>query len=134
MTVIAAPRHRSLWPLLRQMARFGLVGASNTIITLMVYALLVRALPAVVAALVAWAAGAANGYRLNRGWTFASRARGARPAARYLCVQGAGAGLDAALVWLLIAAAGASHLAGEAGALPIASAATFALCRWWVFA
>ena len=61
-----------------QAVRYLLVGVSNTAITLVAYALLVAAgVPAVAASAAAFLAGAANGYRLNRTWTFRSDRRGA---------------------------------------------------------
>jgi putative flippase GtrA len=121
--------------LVGQLTRFAVVGATNTILTLVSYALLVAAgAPAVAAAVASWTLGAANGYRLNRAWTFASAARGASPALRYCGVQAVGAGVDAAAVWALVAQAHAPRLAGAAAALPLATALTFALCRQWVFA
>lgn len=118
-----------------QLVRFAVVGASNTMVTLILYALLVAAgVPSVAAAVVSWSGGAANGYRLNRAWTFASAVRGARPAVRYAAVQGIGAGLDALAVWALVAHEHAPRIAGELAALPLATALTFFCCRRWVFA
>jgi len=118
-----------------QLVRFAVVGASNTVVTLLLYALLVAAgVPSVAAAGLSWAGGAANGYRLNRAWTFASAVRGLRPAVRYAGVQALGAGLDALAVWALVARAGEPRLAGELVALPVATALTFYSSRRWVFA
>jgi putative flippase GtrA len=116
----------------RQVVRFAVVGASNTAVTFIAYMLISRVLAAVAAAVLAWAAGAANGYRLNRGWTFASRARGASPVARYLVVQGLAAGVSAGGVLLL--GGDVPHAAAELVSLPVASALAFVLCRAWVFA
>lgn len=116
----------------RQVARFAVVGASNTAVTFVAYMVLALAVPPVAAAVLAWAAGAANGYRLNRGWTFASAARGARPLVRYLVVQGLAAGVSAGGVVLL--GASVPHAAAELVSLPVASALAFVLCRAWVFA
>ena len=118
-----------------QLVRFAVVGASNTIITLIMYALLVAAgVPSVAAAVISWSGGAANGYRLNRAWTFASTVRGTRPAVRYAVVQALGAGLDALAVWALVTHEHAPRIAGELVALPVATALTFFCCRRWVFA
>jgi putative flippase GtrA len=115
-----------------QVVRFAIVGASNTAVTFLAYVLLSLAVPAVAAAVLGWVVGAANGYRLNRGWTFASSARGARPAARYLVVQGLAAGVSAGGVVLL--GGDVPHAAAELMSLPVASALAFVLCRAWVFA
>jgi putative flippase GtrA len=120
--------------LLGQLVRFALVGASNTAITFVSYAALTAAgAPAVVAAALGWALGAANGYRLNRGWTFRSRRGGARLAARYVAVQGLGAGVDALVVVTAVGAAHEDHLVAQLVALPPATALTFILCRRWIF-
>jgi putative flippase GtrA len=117
-----------------QLLRFGLVGASNTAITLIAFGLLVDVgVPAAAAGAVSFALGAANGYRLNRGWTFASRERGARTAARYVAVQGFGAGLDAVSIAAVSHAWQLTRLENEALVLPVVTLLTFALAREWVF-
>jgi putative flippase GtrA len=118
-----------------QACRFGLVGATNTALTLGAYTLLVLAgVPGPVAGALGWALGAANGYRLNRGWTFHSALRGVTPAARYVAVQALGAGLDALGVWLVVSHGYLPRLEGEIAILPAVTLLTFALCRGWVFA
>jgi putative flippase GtrA len=129
---VDAPRARAL---AAQGLRFAIVGATNTALTLCAYALLVLAgFPGPVAGAVGWALGAANGYRLNRGWTFRSALRGLTPAARYVAVQAVGAGLDALGVWLVVGDWHLHHLEGEVAILPAVTLLTFALCRGWVFA
>lgn len=116
-----------------QALRYLLVGLTNTAITLAVYALLVAAgAPPVAASVGAFAAGAVNGYRLNRTWTFRSARRGAAAAARYLVVITLGLGLNAIGVALALHA-GLPKLAGEVVALPPVTATTFLLARSWVF-
>jgi putative flippase GtrA len=118
-----------------QLARYGLVGATNTALTLAAYAGLVAlGAPAPLAAAVGWSVGAINGYVLNRGWTFGSALRGVRPAARYTAVALLGAALDASSVAVLVGHEGLPRLTGEIAILPVVTALTFVLCRWWVFA
>ena len=118
----------------RQFARYLVVGVSNTTITLVVYAALVRAeLPAVVASVFAFGAGAVNGYRLNRAWTFRSARRGAGVGARYVAALLVGLGINALGVVLVVDVAELPRLAGEVLALPPVTATTFVLARWWVF-
>jgi putative flippase GtrA len=124
----SASLSRSVLP--TQLARFAVVGVSNTAVTLISYTLLALALPAVAAAALSWGIGAANGYVLNRTWTFASRVHGARPVARYGVVQALCAGVNAMVVWMM---RGDPKLAAELVALPLASLLGFALCRRWVF-
>jgi putative flippase GtrA len=131
---VVARRHRADG-LAAQALRFALVGATNTTLTLGGYALLVLAgVPSPVAAALGWALGAANGYRLNRGWTFRSALRGLTPAARYVAVQALGAGLDALGVWLVVGDGHLHRLEGQVAILPAVTLLTFALCRGWVFA
>src|SRR3954453_16195810 len=57
-----------------QFRRFLLVGVGNTVISFVVYRLLLAAeTPYVLAAALGFSAGAVNGYILNRRWTFAAR-------------------------------------------------------------
>jgi putative flippase GtrA len=134
MSVMAVVRRPSP-TLVAQLVRYGLVGTLNTGLTLVAYAALVAVgVPVTVAAGMGWAIGALSGYVLNRGWTFGSLARGARPAARYAAVAAVGAMLDAIGVAVLVGYDGLPHLAGEVAILPMVTALTFVLCRRWVFA
>jgi putative flippase GtrA len=131
-TVVPPPR---IPPLLGQLVRFGLVGATNTALTLATYSALV-ALDARVAlaAAVGWGIGAVNGFVLNRAWTFRGAVRGAVPAARYAVVALVGSGLNAALVSIAVSDQHLPRLAGELAVLPPVTLLTFLLCRTWVFA
>lgn len=121
--------------LVHQLVRYAAVGVTNTAVTLAAYAALTGlSSPAPLAAACAWIVGAANGYLLNRGWTFGSPLRGTAPAARYAAVALVGAGLDALGVAALAGGSHLPHLAGEAAILPIVTVVTFVLCRGWVFA
>jgi putative flippase GtrA len=118
-----------------QLVRYGLVGATNTALTLATYAALVAlGAPAALAAAIGWAAGAANGYRLNRAWTFRSVLTGAGPAARYVLVAALGAGLDALGTAVAVDHDHLQHFAAEIAILPAVTVVTFVLCRRWVFA
>jgi putative flippase GtrA len=122
-------------PLAAQALRFALVGATNTALTLGAYsALTLAGIPGPLAAALGWTLGAANGYRLNRGWTFRSALRGLTPAARYVAVQALGAGIDALGVALVVGQGHLHRLEGEIAILPAVTLLTFALCRGWVFA
>lgn len=115
---------------LGRLLRFGLVGVMNTLLTLATFALLVHlAVPAPAASALAFAAGAANGYRLNRAWTFRTDAGGAGTLARYVAIQALGAGLSAAGMALLSQDLEAGHLVAEALALPVVTAVTYTLSR-----
>jgi putative flippase GtrA len=134
MSATVAPRPR-LPELVLQLVRFGLVGATNTALTLATYAALValRA-PVPLAGAVGWGVGAVNGFVLNRAWTFRGAARGALPAARYAAVALAGSGVNAALVAIAVGGEHLPRIAGELAVLPPVTLLSFALCRGWVFA
>ena len=113
--------------------RFGVVGASNTVLTLVAYELLIRVgVEATAASGVGFAVGAANGYLLNRSWTF--RARGG-PATliRYIAVQGLGALLSAGGVDLVTTDLSLRKLAAECVVLPTVTLITYTLARTVVF-
>jgi putative flippase GtrA len=131
-TVLPRPRVHAL---VGQLVRFGLVGATNTALTLATYALLVTLhAPVALAGAIGWCVGAVNGFVLNRAWTFHGAASGTIAVARYTVVALMGSALNAAL---LAAAVGLEHLprlAGELAILPPVTLLTFVLCRGWVFA
>jgi putative flippase GtrA len=116
----------------RQLARFLAVGVSNTLLSLAVYgALLAAGAPTAAAAGLAFAAGAVNGYVLNRAWTFGARdSLAAR--VRYVAVQAAGTAANGALVWLVVAA-GAGRLAAYVVAVPPVTLGTFLANRGWTY-
>jgi putative flippase GtrA len=116
-----------------RLARYAVVGVTNTLLTLAVFALLTAVgLPAPVASAAGFAAGAANGYGLNRRWTFRVHARGRGTAARYVVVQACGAALSAIGV-VLAGAAGFGHLEAELLVLPVVTLLTYAAARTVVF-
>ena len=107
------------------LVRFGVVGVSNTLVTLVSFALFTRlGVPRGVASAAAFGVGATNGYFLNRTWTFRSERRGAATVARYAAVQGLGALLSAVAIGLL---------RSEVLVLPLVTAVTFVLARRLVF-
>jgi putative flippase GtrA len=118
---------------LGQLARYVTVGAANTAISFAAYALLIAvAVPSGAAAALAFAAGAVNGYVLNRRWTFAA-ADSTRARTAYVCVQAAGALASGALVWALVHEAGAGRVGAYLAAVPPVTLATFLANRFWTF-
>ena len=118
---------------LGQLARFVVVGATNTLISFVAYSLLVASRPSPPAAAIAFALGAVNGYVLNRRWTFAAPDT-SRSRLVYVCVQAAGALTTALIVWLAVHEASAGHLAAYVVAVPPVTLATFLANRIWTFA
>ena len=116
------------------MLRFAVVGVSNTLLTLVTFALLDGVgMPAPAASALAFAVGAVNGYVLNRSWTFRSSRRGVSTIVRYAAVQGFGAASSAAGVALASADLSLHRLVAEAAVLPAVTILTYALARTIVF-
>jgi len=119
--------------LLFQFGKFVAVGTSNTAISLLTYAGLLRVdVVYPVAGAIAFLAGAANGYVLNRRWTFAA-ADTWRARRRYLLVQLAGLGATTALLWILVSAASLGRITAYALTIPTVTLATFTANRGWAF-
>jgi putative flippase GtrA len=117
-----------------QLARFLVVGVGNTVVSFVVYRLLL-ALGAwyVVAAPLAFSAGAVNGYVFNRRWTFAAR-DSTRARILYIAVQVAGAASTSLLVLLFVRAAGTGRVWAYLAAVPPVTLCMFAANRLWTFA
>jgi putative flippase GtrA len=116
---------------LHRLARFAAVGLTNTLITLATFTLLTKAgLATAPASAAAFAAGAANGFRLNRRWTFgATDARGHAVVARYVAIQALGAGVSAGGAAALTDLLTLARLVAEASVLPAVTLMTYMLTR-----
>jgi len=118
-----------------QFVRFCAVGASGYAVNLAVYATLLAAgLHYLAAAAIAFLVAAASNYAWNRTWTF--RTRGAPvlgQGARALTVSALSLGANQ-LFLLVLVAAGAGHLAGQAVAIVLATPFSFAANKLWAFA
>ena len=116
----------------KQFGRFVVVGTSNTLLSLAVYLLLMAVdVPYLLAAAFGFAAGATNGYLLNRWWTFSAPPASRRQVAAYLAVQVVGLLITVGVVDLLHGQA--PVLVGQAVAVPLATVAMFSLNRTWTF-
>jgi putative flippase GtrA len=116
-----------------QLSKYLIVGATNTAISYVVYVVLVViSVHVALAAALAWAAGATNGYILNRRWTFRApdswRAR-----RRYAAIMSGAALVNAAAVWALVNGAQIPRLAAYAVAVPPVTVAAFAAMRAFAF-
>jgi putative flippase GtrA len=119
---------------LGRMVRFAVVGASNTLLTVVVFAALTRAgVPPAPGSALGFAAGALNGYRLNRTWTFRRAGGGPRTMARYVAVQLLGAALSGIGVAFASSDLQLRHLLAEGVVLPIVTLITYTLSRRLVF-
>jgi putative flippase GtrA len=134
--MIAGARRRVLIGMseVGRLVRFGAVGVTNTVIAFATFALLAGVgIPPAAASAVAFAVGAANGYRLNRRWTFRVQRGDTAMAVRYVAVQIVGAGLSAAGVALATQDLDLRRLAAEALVLPFVTLMTYVLSRRLVF-
>jgi putative flippase GtrA len=118
-----------------QFLKFGVVGVSNTLITLAVYTLLVKVFGVwyIAASAIGFAVGAVNGFLLNRRWTFSGHVGDMFTPLRWLVVQGSGLLLNVALVYLFVSQAGLDKLLGQACATAIVVVLTFLANRSWTF-
>jgi putative flippase GtrA len=117
-----------------QFGRFLLVGVANTVLSFVVYRLLL-ALETwyVIAAPVAFAVGALNGYVLNRRWTFAAR-DSARARFLYVAVQVAGALSTSLLVVFFVRVVDVGKVGAYLAAIPPVTVLMFVANRRWTFA
>jgi putative flippase GtrA len=117
-----------------QLPRFLVVGAGNTVLSFVVYRLLLAfGTPYPIAAPLAFAVGAVNGYVFNRRWTFAAR-DSVRARALYIAVQGFGALSTSLLVLVFVHAAGTGRVWAYVAAVPPVTLCMFAANRIWTFA
>jgi putative flippase GtrA len=133
-SVARASRHRSA-ALLLQFMKFGIVGVSNTLLTFVVYTLLLKVFGVwyLLASAIGFAAGAVNGFLLNRRWTFRGHVGDARTPLRWTVVQGCGLGLNEALLYLWVEGVGLDKLLGQAFATAVVTVITFLANRAWTF-
>jgi len=115
-----------------QLARFLVVGVANTALSFVVYRLLL-AVGAwyVIAAPLAFAVGALNGYVFNRRWTFGARDT-TRARILYVSIQAAGA-LSTSLLVLLFVHVGVGKVGAYLVAIPPVTLCMFAANRSWTF-
>ena len=116
----------------QQFVRFLVVGVGNTVLSFIAYRLLLTVdTPYAVAALLAFAVGALNGYIFNRSWTFAARDT-TRARVLYVAFQAAGAGATSLLVILLVDA-GIGHSLAYLASIPPVTIGLFLANRLWTF-
>jgi putative flippase GtrA len=118
---------------MRQLVRFLVVGVGNSVLSFLVYRLLLAVgTPYVVAAPLGFAAGAVNGYVFNRRWTFVAR-DSTRARVLYIGVQTVGAVSTSLLVLLFVRAAEMGHVSAYLAAIPPVTIGMFAANRVWTF-
>lgn len=128
-------------PLFGQMVRFGIAGGISTLIYSAVYlpltAFVFRDERAVYAVPFAFAVAVTAGFFLHSRWSFrghGSRSSGGMQQAKFVAVQGSGMALNALITWFGTAWLGYPAWAPLLPAIVLATAFTFVLNRWLVFA
>ena len=122
-------------PLVIQFVKFGTVGVSNTLLTFLVYTLLLKVFGVwyLAASAIGFAAGATNGFLLNRRWTFRDHVGDALTPVRWTIVQGTGLAINLGLLFLFVSEAGFDKLLGQALATMVVTITTFFANRAWTF-
>jgi putative flippase GtrA len=125
--------HRT--PIVLQFAMFGIVGISNTLITFIVYTLLLKVFGVwyLAASAIGFVAGAVNGFLLNRRWTFRGHVGDALTPVRWFVVQGCGLALNEALLFLYVDALKFDKLLSQALSIAVVTVVTFLANRAWTF-
>jgi len=122
-------------PVLVQLVKFGIVGVSNTLITLVVYTVLLKVFGVwyLAASAIGFAAGATNGFLLNRRWTFRGHVGDALTPVRWAIVQGCGLGINEGLLFLFVHDAHLDKLLAQVCATAVVTLTTFFVNRAWTF-
>ena len=127
--------HRMRHPTVAQFVKYGIVGAGNTLLSVVI--ILLGAWLGVwhiAAYAVAYGAGAINGYRMNRRWTFRAPTSHRTLVLRYFVVQAVALLASTGLVYLLVDGAGLNKVLGQLLAVGVAVVGGFLANRWWTFA
>jgi putative flippase GtrA len=134
-TVVDAPKTKLNTTLLAQFVKFGIVGASNTLLSLAVYAVLLKGfgMEYLLASAIGYAVGIVNGFLWNRAWTFRGHVGDALTPVRWGVVQGCGLAANLGLVYVFVHDADLDKLLGQACATAIVVVFTFIANRAWTF-
>jgi putative flippase GtrA len=118
-----------------QFLKFGIVGVSNTLLAFAVYTVLLKVFGVwyVAASGIGFAAGAVNGFLLNRRWTFREHVGDALTPVRWAIVQSCGLALNLGLVYVFVHDLGLDELVGQIPTTAIVTVLTFAANRSWTF-
>jgi putative flippase GtrA len=122
-------------PVLVQFLKFGIVGVSNTLLTLVVYTVLLKVFGVwyLAASAIGFAVGAVNGFLLNRRWTFREHVGDALTPVRWGVVQSGGLGLNEGLLYLFVHDAQLDKLLAQVCATAVVTVTTFFVNRAWTF-
>jgi putative flippase GtrA len=128
-----AARLRS--PVAVQFVKFGIVGVSNTLLTFVVYTVLLKVFGVwyLAASAIGFIAGATNGFLLNRRWTFREHVGDALTPVRWAIVQSCGLALNLGMLFLFVTEAHLDKLLSQALATGVVTVSTFFANRAWTF-
>ncbi len=123
-------------PMLRQFVKYGIVGASNTVLTFALYTILVEiGVQYLVALLLGYLAGSLNSYLLNRRWTFrAGHLAHTSVGPRFAIVQVLAIVANLGLLYLLVHDLEVHKILAQAILTVPVLAVTFFVNRAWSFA
>ncbi len=113
--------------MLVQFVKFGIVGVSNTLLTLVVYTVLLKVFGVwyLAASAIGFAVGATNGFLLNRRWTFREHVGDALTPVRWAVVQSCGLGINEGLLYLLVHDGHLDKLIAQVCATAVVTVTTF---------
>jgi putative flippase GtrA len=122
-------------PVLVQFIKFGIVGVSNTLLTLAVYTVLLKVFGVwyLAASAIGFAVGATNGFLLNRRWTFREHVGDALTPVRWGVVQTGGLAVNEALLYVFVHDAQLDKLVAQVCATAVVTVTTFFVNRAWTF-
>ena len=134
-TRVAGLTSRMRAPVVVQFIKFGLVGVSNTVLTFIVYTLLLKVFGVwyLLASAIGFIVGATNGFLLNRRWTFAGHVGDSLTPVRWAVVQGGGLGINEVLLYVFVDDAKLDKLLAQAFATAVVTVSTFFVNRAWTF-
>jgi putative flippase GtrA len=134
-TSVARASGRLSAPVVVQFVKFGIVGVSNTLLTLVVYTVLLKVFGVwyLAASGIGFVMGAINGFLLNRRWTFREHVGDALTPVRWGVVQTCGLGVDEGLLYLLVHDAQLDKLLAQVCATAVVTVSTFFVNRAWTF-
>jgi putative flippase GtrA len=134
-TSVARLRGRVSAPVLVQFIKFGIVGVSNTLLTLVVYTVLLKVFGVwyLAASAIGFAVGATNGFLLNRRWTFREHVGDALTPVRWGVVQTGGLGINEGLLYLFVHDGQLDKLVAQVCATAVVTVTTFFVNRAWTF-
>jgi putative flippase GtrA len=134
-TSLAGHGGRLRAPVLVQFVKFGIVGVSNTLLTLAVYTVLLKVFGVwyLAASAIGFAVGATNGFLLNRRWTFREHVGDSLTPVRWGIVQSGGLGVNEALLYLFVHDAHLDKLLAQVCATVVVTVTTFFVNRAWTF-